>query len=504
MKGTVKRKVLTSGRLSGGVKVQPVRRKGTDLPGAAGRPEPSYSLYSTDSEDQVITLHKGLDRCAALLNGILEAEAVDRPQRMKDGSAKPRSTTSVGKKTTKKQIPKKDQNTHSGPGRPRPRPAPHQSSPAPHTGVKLHPSKKQHHDLRSTKNQTSEPRPPPTGPTSLPQAPPTPQLAAGPSDQHQDECGRPTELCETVHDGGQVDAAETDRKLKTVQRLMDELRALIGRDSVVETLLDHLELAVSASNHDLPQHDNNHHAQTHRNVMLLREQLKRDFDKEQKTQNLQEPNVSVLRDELAAAQCELHRLRDDVTELRKDLKDTQGRLTDRETDNQLLKTELDRTRKHLQDSVDQQSQLSALVQQRQEEVEKLQRALHLHQWGPTGPPQDRIHQYLMSLDQQDPAHLEEEEEVGVAIETDGQKVEDKRTDAASLRWSSRPGHADQSHDEQRRSVSECDAESVTCDWSVRSESTFDTRAEAAFRDGLAALDASIASLQKTIQIDLVR
>ncbi|XP_030009065.1 uncharacterized protein ccdc14 [Sphaeramia orbicularis] len=501
MKGTVKRKVLTSGRLSGGVKVQPVRRKGTDDPGAAGRPELSYSLYSTDSEDQVITLHKGLDRCAALLNGILEAEAVDRPQTVKDGSAKPRSTSSVGKKTTKKQIPKKDQKPHSGPGRPRPRPGPHQSSPAPHTGVKLHLSKKQRHDLQLSKSQISEPRPPPTSPTSLPQAPPTPQGAVGPSDRHQDECGRPTELCETAHGGGQVDAVETDRKLETVQRLMDELRALIGRDSIVETLLDHLELAVSASNHELQLH--NHDKQTHRNAMLLREQLKTmDLDKEQRTQNLQESNVTVLRDELAAARCELHRLRDDVTELRKDLKDTQNRLTDRETDNRLLRTELDRTRKHLQDSVHHQSQLSMLVQQRQEEVEKLQRVLHLHQWGPTGPPQDRIHQYLMSLGQQDPAHPEEE--VGVATETDGQKAEDKRTDSASLRRSSRPDHVDQSHGEKRRSVSECDVESVTYDWSVRSESTFDTRAETAFRDGLAALDASIASLQKTIQMDLVR
>ncbi|KAJ8282393.1 hypothetical protein COCON_G00049120 [Conger conger] len=36
-----------------------------------------YSLYSTDSEDQVTTIHKGLDRCAALLNGILQMEKTD-------------------------------------------------------------------------------------------------------------------------------------------------------------------------------------------------------------------------------------------------------------------------------------------------------------------------------------------------------------------------------------------------------------------------------------------
>ncbi|KAJ8255363.1 hypothetical protein GJAV_G00204030 [Gymnothorax javanicus] len=33
-----------------------------------------YSLYSTDSEDQVTTIHYGLDRCAALLNGMLKME----------------------------------------------------------------------------------------------------------------------------------------------------------------------------------------------------------------------------------------------------------------------------------------------------------------------------------------------------------------------------------------------------------------------------------------------
>uniref|UniRef100_A0A3B4VI04 Uncharacterized protein n=1 Tax=Seriola dumerili TaxID=41447 RepID=A0A3B4VI04_SERDU len=53
-------------------------------------------------------------------------------------------------------------------------------------------------------------------------------------------------------------------------------------------------------------------------------------------------------------------------------------------------------------------------------------------------------------------------------------------------------------------VSQCDIESVWSDWTMRSGSTFDTRDEAAFRDGLAALDASIASLQKTIQLDLKR
>lgn len=45
-----------------------------------------------------------------------------------------------------------------------------------------------------------------------------------------------------------------------------------------------------------------------------------------------------------------------------------------------------------------------------------------------------------------------------------------------------------------------EAESVLSDMS----STFNTRDEAAFKDGLSALDASIANLQKTIQLDLAK
>lgn len=44
------------------------------------------------------------------------------------------------------------------------------------------------------------------------------------------------------------------------------------------------------------------------------------------------------------------------------------------------------------------------------------------------------------------------------------------------------------------------AESLLSDLS----STFNTRDEAAFKDGLSALDASIANLQKTIQLDLAK
>uniref|UniRef100_A0A3P8SHZ0 Uncharacterized protein n=1 Tax=Amphiprion percula TaxID=161767 RepID=A0A3P8SHZ0_AMPPE len=53
-------------------------------------------------------------------------------------------------------------------------------------------------------------------------------------------------------------------------------------------------------------------------------------------------------------------------------------------------------------------------------------------------------------------------------------------------------------------VSQSDGESVLSDCSIKSGWTFDTRDEEAFRDGLAALDASISNLQKTIQLDMRR
>ncbi|KAK9972959.1 hypothetical protein ABG768_023713 [Culter alburnus] len=50
--------------------------------------------------------------------------------------------------------------------------------------------------------------------------------------------------------------------------------------------------------------------------------------------------------------------------------------------------------------------------------------------------------------------------------------------------------------------SSCDIKSLASDWSINSWSTFNTQDEQNFRDGLAALDASIESLQKTLKVDL--
>ncbi|XP_073708613.1 coiled-coil domain-containing protein 14 [Garra rufa] len=90
--GVSRPKVISSGRLtaSGGGQILKKRVAGRCVPPL----EPAYSLYSTDSEDQVTTIHEGLDRCAALLNGILQAEQTDtkpKPQGTKTCTFKPKS-----------------------------------------------------------------------------------------------------------------------------------------------------------------------------------------------------------------------------------------------------------------------------------------------------------------------------------------------------------------------------------------------------------------------------
>ncbi len=153
---------------------------------------------------------------------------------------------------------------------------------------------------------------------------------------------------------------------------------------------------------------------------------------------------------------------------------------------------------------------------------------HQDRGDPAEPPTDRITQYLMSLGQLEPAHTEH---VCVVAEREGDTLEQENPTSVQLRDTlshpdvrSQPGdkpaesyqnpHLDQSRclDEvpscgwqlSNSTLSQSDVESAWSDWSTRSGSICGTRDEAAFRDGLAALDASIASLQKTIQLDLGR
>ncbi|XP_044200186.1 coiled-coil domain-containing protein 14 [Thunnus albacares] len=645
MKGTAKRKVVTSGRLTGGVRVQPARRRVTPNPVPAACPEPAYSLYSTDSEDQVTNLHKGLDRCAALLSGILQAENTEpkpSPLRaVKGGAAKSRSSTSLGKKTSKKPPTKTDQKSsqsvHRGPGSTTPR-SPHVfSSPAAHSGVTLHPPKKHTHTLLQSpvspsQNQTrqlpyltpSQPQPSTCPPqpqpsillsvsqsNSLLQSPSHPdqpplshtdcQSAAHTlckADRSCSSCDREQEESVPVRDtntqssgtdphtgvrdthshihtctmkmsklqleAGQADtfpqdthsgedsSAETEVKQRTVQYLLGELKALIaGQGSVAERLLSHLEQTVSSplmnvSSSNSPaesaadlQSLHIQNSQLRRRVRILNQQLK-EREKAERQQNMEtlcDSQVSTLQEELTSAQSRLQELQDDLAELRKALQDTQSQLRDREAENALVKTDLEATRCRLLHSEREKSELASLVQQRLEEIENLNRILqrrrdssvsdasptkqhcnqHQHRQDPPEPPTDRITQYLMSLDQLEPTHVADRNACVVAAEREGNAADEKKLRETSTHPDMRShrlgsdevqSYGRQMGTERRRlfdsTLSQSDVESVTSEWSMRSGSTFDTRDEAAFRDGLAALDASIASLQKTIKLDLGR
>ncbi|XP_048389773.1 coiled-coil domain-containing protein 14 [Stegostoma tigrinum] len=76
MKSGKASKALSSGRLVGSSKQRNGKKRFTSR--KASTVDSGYSLYSTDSEDQVANIHKGLDRCAALLQDILKNETADQ------------------------------------------------------------------------------------------------------------------------------------------------------------------------------------------------------------------------------------------------------------------------------------------------------------------------------------------------------------------------------------------------------------------------------------------
>ncbi|XP_016365945.1 coiled-coil domain-containing protein 14-like isoform X2 [Sinocyclocheilus rhinocerous] len=96
--GVSRPKVISTGRLtaSGRGQIHKKRVAGRCVPPL----EPAYSLYSTDSEDQVTTIHKGLDRCAALLSGILQAEQAE-------SKPKPQGTKTCTFKSKPKNVSRK-------------------------------------------------------------------------------------------------------------------------------------------------------------------------------------------------------------------------------------------------------------------------------------------------------------------------------------------------------------------------------------------------------------
>ncbi|XP_076000029.1 uncharacterized protein ccdc14 [Genypterus blacodes] len=611
MKGAAKRKVLTSGRLTGGVKGQQTRRRVT--PNVAAYSQPTYSPYSAESEDQVTTLHKGLDRCSALLNGMLQAEkAVDVcvegkpsfPRAAKGGGAKPKSSLALGKKTVKRPPagpPPSQRSSQSARSYPGLKPI-HQSSPSKrdspspanvhHEGHATAPKRLQP-AVAATHHTTPQPEYPSSAVslsqpqtslllsmsqshsqhqasshTDLPPSPlaphqpgykaprPTP-LPGGNQGREDDECvpvrDTNTELytqkqsratmaphakpqpedaqVDDVLQGAQSDlgacsgacTAETEGKLKTPQHLFGELKALIaGQGSVAERLLCDLEHAVSSSPLSVARSDLlaetepllssllSQNTQLRRRVGILNQQLK-----ERERQQRLETHCS---SEVLLLQAELTGLQDEMAELRKALQDTQTQLGVAQTENMLIVTDLKVTRSRLLDSEREKSELALLAQQRLEEVQRLNRILqcknqsqgptevisleserlltqqrfdqYQHGQDPSESSVERISQYLLSLGQPEPTELVETREL-----QGNERVAAERDTAGAARLPAR---------RLDFSPSNCDDEPVSCDWSIGSETTFNTRDEMAFRDGLAALDASIESLQKTIKMDLGR
>ncbi|AWO95858.1 putative coiled-coil domain-containing protein 14 [Scophthalmus maximus] len=308
--------------------------------------------------------------------------------------------------------------------------------------------------------------------------------------------------------------------VKTVQYLLGELKALItGQGSVAERLLSHLEQAVSSpllndgdsniQTESVPDMTSLHrqNVQLRRRVQILNQQLK-EKEKAERRQNMDsDSEVATLQEEeLTVAQSRLQELRRDVTELRTGLQD-------REAQNALIRTDLEATRSRLVDAEREKSELAALAQQGLEEIGRLKRMLQsrdssecpaaadTHQ-----PPTEHVARYLMSLGRLGPAAAQRESGAAVHLCDVPPQRGDTPADppAAPVGRSRCPGEVQPRGWRANSTLSQCDVESLWSDWSARSGSTFDTRDEAAFRDGLAALDASIASLQKTIQLDLRR
>ncbi|XP_030607432.1 uncharacterized protein ccdc14 isoform X2 [Archocentrus centrarchus] len=415
MRGNAKREVVSSGRLTGAVR----GRVAASRPGAASRPEPAYSLYSTDSEDQVTTLQKGLDRCAALLHGMLQADKAaspSLPRTVSSGAVRSRLSSSVGKKALKKLPPKA---------------------------------------------------------------------------------------------GGVAESLLSD-----LEQAVSTPQMNVGRSQCVSD----------------PSALHSHNTQLHRHGRILNQQLKESekAERHQKQEILSNSESKVLRlqEELTAAQHQLQELREDLSDLWDTLRDAQSQLREREAENALMKTDLEATKSRLLHSEQERSKLASLAEHRLKQMGHLNSLLQSrlssdcltaaessvsdtdqqqHRLEPLAPPTDHIIQYLKSLGQS--VHTEDVQYV--AAEREGAPISHHDVkgqgseEPAGPRVNRQKSNLEaQRPEEARRQHSQCDTESVWSDWSMKSRLTFDTRDEAAFRDGLAALDASIASLQKTIELDL--
>ncbi|XP_069573298.1 uncharacterized protein [Brachyistius frenatus] len=372
---------------------------------------------------KVTTLHRGLDRCAALLSDILEADQPVSPRTVKAAAGKSRLSTSRGKKTIRK-LPAK---TAPGPQR--------STAAAAHSGVKLHPPKRRPHT-----------KPPPQT------SPPPPQTSVLLSVRHSSS---PHTLCDGQEEC--VPVRDTHSQINTCSRKTSGVKLEAGRHE------------------DVPE---DAHSWRGDGGKTVRGRITGD--------------VVILQEELLTSRSRLQDVQQNLTELQEVLQDTRRRLRDTEEENTLMKTDLEDTRRRLVNVKREKNEMTSLAQQRLEEMENLHRLLqsrrlpdsppvvvdikqHVSQ-DAAAPPTDLITRYLMSLGPP--------EEACDAEETAG-----------------RPGQRERRQLFER---SPTDAVSAWSECSLRSGTTFDTRDEAAFRDGLAALDARIESLQRNIQLDLRR
>ncbi|XP_013855032.1 uncharacterized protein ccdc14 [Austrofundulus limnaeus] len=240
---------------------------------------------------------------------------------------------------------------------------------------------------------------------------------------------------------------------ETTQNVLTELRALIaGQGSVAERLLGRLEQMMSSNLQTEPEPSSG----------LYQNRPRCRCEEQDILSNSKEV---VLQEELSTARCRLLQLQDQVSELQKVLQDTQSRLRDTET-------ELEETKRQLQLSERQQQDTLQGLCQTSSDCPPVQNLPRLtKQTGsktdPAAPPCDRIQQYLMSLSPMEPIQ-----------------------------------NPDQAQSVDIQPWRQSGVDSVCSDWTTRSSWTFNTRDQEAFEDGLAALDASIASLQRTLQLDL--
>ncbi|XP_008428294.1 uncharacterized protein ccdc14 isoform X2 [Poecilia reticulata] len=544
MSGKARDKVVTSGRLTGKVKVSRLRGPGENHPGI---------LVPRPITMTVTTLHRGLDKCAALLSGILmadEAASAGLQRTPKKVTSKPRSSSFQGKKPGKK-FPakagtpallrivkggaiKSRGSTSQGKAsekKPAIKSADAQSSercqpaaahsftpPAPHSGVKLHPPQKPTLPVQSLSAGCQ------TSAHQSASVPPSQRSGAVLRDQNHScsasaACDGKDECVPMGDADGAAGCILTEGccREEMLHSLLEEVRALIaGQDNQNPELCRYAIISL----HALLTHGFRH-TSTLKCVCFRVKNWHKKVEEPQKCEILISSEEPSLEQEVISAQSSLQQLQDDLTELREALQDTRSRLRDTEAEKALIKTELEAARNLLLESEREKIELESVAQLRLKEIKLLRRLLQSHcsskpmdvqnslsltkqyfgQQNQVVASTDRIKEYLTSLNQGEPPYTESLHVAAEREETSKVSGTNQREQCVKTL----PRHQDHHH-HPSLSVSEdvppCEVESVWSNWSIKSESTFNTRDEAAFRDGLAALDASIANLQKTIQLDL--